>query len=53
MLTNDDETSDGAANNETLIYPAEVQKAIDEVYCNIFSITYKILFLIFFYYYYL
>lgn len=31
MLANDDDTSDGAANNETLIYPAEVQKAIDEV----------------------
>lgn len=35
MLTNEDEISDGA-NNETLAYSAEVQRAIDEVsLCNI------------------
>jgi hypothetical protein len=30
MSTNDNEYTDGA-NNETLVYSAEVQKAIDEV----------------------
>lgn len=35
MSTNDNESIDGA-NNETLVYSTEVQKAIDEVYSCLF-----------------
>lgn len=36
MSTNDYESIDGA-HNETLVYSAEVQKAIDEVYSSVYS----------------